>query len=100
MTESDQSFIGLVQQSRYAAAAVALALLWIAESVAPMFVGRERRVSHIASNFGLAAINALVASTFAVSILGVTEWTSVHQFGLLNWIPMPTWAKWVAAIVL
>lgn len=100
MSESDQGFIGLVQQNRYGAAAAALALLWIAESVAPMFMGRERRVSHAASNFGLAAINALVASTFAVAILGVTEWTSVNGFGLLHWVSMPTWARWVAAIVL
>jgi len=57
MNASDQSFITLVQQSRYLVAALALAVLWTVEAIAPMFVGREHRLSHIAANFGLAAIN-------------------------------------------
>lgn len=100
MTATEQSFITFVQQSRYIAAAVALATLWTVESVAPMFVGREHRLSHIAANFGLAAINAVVSSVFAFAVLFVTEWARAHDFGLLNLLPLPTWLQWIAAIVL
>ncbi|MDO8539679.1 MAG: sterol desaturase family protein [Opitutaceae bacterium] len=100
MSAADQSFITLVQQSRYAMAAVALATLWTIESVVPMFVGREHRLSHIAANFGLAAINAAVSAAFAFAILFVTEWAQVHHFGLLNLVPLPEWLQWVTAIVL
>lgn len=85
---------------RHAAAAVALAILWTAETVAPMFGGRTRRVSHIATNLSLALINALVASVFAFAILGVTEWARVRSFGLLNAVELPAWINWIAAIVL
>jgi len=100
MTETEQSFVSLVQHTRYGVAAVALAAFWIIESIAPMFAGRRRRGSHVASNLGLAAINALVAALFAVLIIAVAEWTRTRGFGLLNLLLLPVWLQWVAAIVL
>ena len=89
-----------MHQSRHLIAAVLLAVLWTIESLAPMFTGRQRRLSHIATNLALAAINALVASGFAFAILGVTEWARTRPFGLLNLMPLPPWLHWLGAIVL
>ncbi|MSU36222.1 MAG: sterol desaturase family protein [Pedosphaera sp.] len=77
-----------------------LAVLWTIESVAPMFPGRKRRLSHVATNLGLALINALIASGFAVAILVVTEWARTRPFGLLNLAPLPAWLHWLGAILL
>jgi sterol desaturase/sphingolipid hydroxylase (fatty acid hydroxylase superfamily) len=100
MNPADQSFITLVQQSRYVAPALVLAVLWTVESIAPMFIGREHRVSHILANYGLAAINAIVSAAFAFAILGVTSWAQANGFGLLHLVSLPTWVEWIAAIVL
>jgi sterol desaturase/sphingolipid hydroxylase (fatty acid hydroxylase superfamily) len=81
-------------------AAVALAVLWTIESVAPMFVGRRRRLAHNATNLALAGVNTLVASAFALAIVGVTEWSRTHAFGLLNLAPLPGWLHWLGAILL
>jgi len=89
-----------IHQSRPIIAAVLLALLWTIESLAPMFAGRNRRLSHIATNFALAAINTLIATAFAFAIFGVTEWARTRPFGLLNLTPMPPWLHWLGAIVL
>jgi sterol desaturase/sphingolipid hydroxylase (fatty acid hydroxylase superfamily) len=89
-----------IQQSRPFVATVMLAALWTAESLAPMFVGRTRRISHIATNLSLAAINAVIASCFAFAILGATDWAHARQFGLLNLTPLPAWLNWLAAVVL
>lgn len=89
-----------VKHGRHVAAAVVLAVLWTAESIAPMFVGRERRVSHNATNLGLALINGLIASSFAFAILGVTTWAGERPFGLLNLTALPVWLHWAGAIVL
>ena len=86
--------------SRQLIAAVMLAVLWAIESVAPMFPGRKRRLSHIATNLALAAINALIASGFAFAILAVTEWARTRSFGLLNLTSLPIWLHWFGAIVL
>jgi sterol desaturase/sphingolipid hydroxylase (fatty acid hydroxylase superfamily) len=87
-------------QSRYIIVAVTLAVLWAVESVAPMFTGRQRRLSHIATNLALAGLNALIGLGFAFAILGVTEWARAHSFGLLNLVPLPGWLHWLGAIVL
>lgn len=79
------------------AAAVALALLWIAEALAPLFAAQrgERwgsRLRHLA----LAGLNAIVAAAFAGATLAVTVWASDAGFGLLNLIRPtggePLWA--------
>jgi sterol desaturase/sphingolipid hydroxylase (fatty acid hydroxylase superfamily) len=86
--------------SRPILAAVTLAALWTIESVAPMFLGRRHRFSHVAANLALAGINAVIASAFAFAILGVTEWARARSFGLLNLAPLPGWLHWLGAILL
>src|SRR5688572_14597597 len=100
MSVIEPDFVVWLKRSRYVIAAVVLAVLWTLESLAPMFVGRQRRLSHIATNLALAGINALIASGFAFAILGVTEWARTRPFGLLNLTPLPTWLHWLGAIVL
>ena len=100
MEETQQGIVTSLQQGRLVVAALVLAALWTAESVAPMFAGRHRRMSHIASNLGLAAINTVVAAAFAFAILGVTEWARANGFGALRLTPLPAWLQWIAAILL
>lgn len=94
-----EDVVAWLRQGRYVVAAVLLAMLWTAESVAPMFVGRERRFAHNAANLALAAINGVIAAAFAFAILGVTEWARTREFGLLNVWPLPAWAHWLGAIL-
>jgi len=99
MSEHEQQFVVVVQQSRYVAAAVALAALWSVESIAPMFIGRARRASHAAANLTLAALNAAVAFAFAFAVLHVTEAARIHQFGLLHQFDLPLWLHGLLAIL-
>jgi sterol desaturase/sphingolipid hydroxylase (fatty acid hydroxylase superfamily) len=86
--------------TRHIIAAATLAVLWVIESIAPMFVGRRRRFSHIVTNLALAAINAVVAAAFSFTILLVTESARAHSIGLLNFAPLPPWLHWLGAILL
>ncbi len=100
MPVADTDPAAWLPHGRHFIAAVTLAGLWMVESVAPMFVGRRRRFSHLATNLALAAINALIASGFAFAILGVTEWARTRTFGLLNLMSLPAWLHWIGAIVI
>ena len=100
MLTTDTNPVPWLTYGRQLIAAAVLALLWTMESLAPMFSGRTRRLSHITTNLLLAAINALVASGFAFAILGVTTWAHDRSFGLLNLAPLPSWLHWVGAILL
>src|SRR5262245_36985443 len=100
MGTTETNPVAWMQHGRHIIAVVVLAVLWTIESTSPMFVGRRRRLSHIATNLALAAINALIASGFAFAVLGVTEWARTRPFGLLNLTPLPVWLHWLGAIVL
>ncbi len=67
-----------------------LLALWVVESVAPMFTGRHRRVSHGIANIFLGIINALVGNlAFGTALLGATEWSRETSLGLLHRLPEP-----------
>lgn len=78
-----------------------LVLLWILESIAPMFSGRKQRLSHDVSNLMLGLLNTAVAALlFGTAIFFVTEWSRHHSFGLLYRLELPDWLTWLLAIVL
>lgn len=83
-----------------AAAAVALAVLWFAEAVAPL-VERRERARHRAANLALAALNAVVgAALFAAATLWVTERARAAGFGLLHWWDGPPLAETAVGLLL
>lgn len=99
MTESPEAqfWFGTV---RSVVAAAVLAMLWISEGIAPMFVGRTRRVGHAARHIGLAAINAVVhAVIFAGLLLASSEWARTHSVGLLRLAPLAPWLHAVLSLV-
>lgn len=77
------------------AAAIVLAVLWLCESLVPMYEGRSRRAAHGAANLALGVFNALLTSVlFAGLILFVTEWARARPFGILHWVALPDWLVW------
>jgi len=84
-----------------AIAAGVLVVLWLLESIVPMFIERKRRLSHDVSNLALGLLNAVVAATlFGAAMLLVTEWARQQPFGLLHWLDMPTWIAWPIGLLL
>lgn len=80
--------------------ALALATLWAAEGIVPMFAhlrGRWHRRFH---NLALGALNSIATSlVFAgLTFLGV-EWARAHGIGLVRWIEMPTWVSWIIVLL-
>ena len=77
-------------------------LAW--ESFAPFFDffrhrGQER-VRHGLRNFLVAAPSALLPSLGFIALLTtIAAWTGRHDFGLLNWLPLPPWAHALGALL-
>ncbi|MBI1375844.1 MAG: sterol desaturase family protein [Phycisphaera sp.] len=81
--------------------AIVLAILWVLEGLAPMYVGRRRRLGHDVSNLALGIVNAaVVALIFATLIVGVTAWAADRGFGLMNLVDWPAWVEWVVVLLL
>jgi sterol desaturase/sphingolipid hydroxylase (fatty acid hydroxylase superfamily) len=82
-----------------------LVLLLAWESLAPFgsyFAGKTgERLLHGAKNLTLGVLNALLTGLVFVALWWTTaEWAQAHYFGLLNWVPMPGWARLIGAFLL
>ena len=100
-----EEFLHGIGQLRSITAVVILVLLLIWESSAPfgLYFLRDSgdRIRHGLKNLILGICNALVVALLFVAIWWTTaEWARVHNFGLLNWWPLPLWADLLAAFLL
>ncbi len=79
----------------------ALALLSGVETWVPYFGGRTARGRHAVRNLSIAAANAaMVALLFAWPLAHVSAWAATKPFGVMNWAPVPAWARIAGAVVL
>lgn len=80
---------------------LALAVLWVLESVIPAVQGRRNRLRHDAANLTMGVLNGfLVAVLLAGTLQVTTVWAQTNQVGLLHWLHGPVWAELMLAIVL
>ena len=81
-----------------AAAAIALALLWIGEAAAPMFHHGQGRLRHRLRNLSLGAINALVTGAgFALLTYAVVQACAGAELGLLRALDLHWAVAWIIA---
>ena len=89
-------------------AVIALVVLLAWETARPFFSyfagGREKwilRGRHGVINLALGLLNAAVTGLIFSGIwFATTVWAAEHQLGILRWIQMPEWTRWIAALLL
>jgi sterol desaturase/sphingolipid hydroxylase (fatty acid hydroxylase superfamily) len=94
-----------LSRMRTASSVVLLALLLAWESLAPFFAffaGRgAERVRHGLKNVVLGVLNSLLTGLgFAALWLTTAHWAQAHEFGLLNWLKLPSWSRIAVAFLL
>lgn len=82
-----------------------LTLLLGWESFSPFFAyfagSAGDRVRHGLKNLALGVLNSLLTGlVFTVLWFTTAQWAKAHGFGLLNWLPVPWWARLCAAFLL
>ena len=66
---------------------IVLTVLWVLESMRPMFSFGLKRVRHDLNNIALGIMNALLAGVmFSSLILAVTTWAMENGVGLLHYL--------------
>jgi sterol desaturase/sphingolipid hydroxylase (fatty acid hydroxylase superfamily) len=99
------ALIGQLQQTQTAVAVAGLVLLLLIEHIHPFFDFFEGSVKkkgmHLLANMALGITNAIVTSVFfAAAWLWASTWANEHDFGILNWLNLPTWAHAAGAVLL
>jgi sterol desaturase/sphingolipid hydroxylase (fatty acid hydroxylase superfamily) len=83
------------------AAAVALGLLWLTESLYPFFRPERSRHAHGVRNLALGLFIGLLRSTFFPAALFLVATAAADRsWGVLNWLHAPAWAAAIAAVLL
>lgn len=100
MSPHDQHLVEQLAGLRSLSAACLLGILWWIESIAPLFPGRGRRLSHNAANLGIALLNSVIAAGGTLAVLGATELAARTDFGLVRQVELPTWSQWMLGLLL
>jgi len=84
-------------------AVLTLVLTW--ESLVPFFTlfagSTGERVRHGLKNLALGIANSLLTGLGFVALWWATaQWAQAHEFGLLNWLTLPAWARLAGAFLL
>ncbi len=84
---------------------LALLAVWeTAQPFLPLFAGSAAwrdRLWHGARNLGLGVVNALVVRFgFLALWVATMEWSARHAFGLLHWMDVTGWPRWILAVLL
>ena len=103
--DSTQAWLTNPQRPKMLLSFAVLFLLLFWESLAPFFRyfrdGVAERAQHAIRNFTLGGINAIFTTLLFVGLwLWAADWAETRRFGLLHWIPVPSWLQAVAAVVL
>jgi len=94
-----------LQFLRTACALTFLFLLLTWETAAPFLSlfqnTRGERIRHGARNLFLGLVNAGITSIAILALWAWTaRWVAAHHFGVLNWVPLPSWPRLLFAILL
>jgi len=75
-------------------------LFWIIEGVFPMFEFGYKKVRHAGINAVLTVFFVIIGLGFAGALLWASDFVTVKNFGLLNWIAMPVWVQMIVGVML
>lgn len=94
-----------LSQWRSISALTLLALLLAWESLVPFFAffagDTRERVHHGLKNLALGVVNSVLTGlAFAALWWATAQWAQANEFGLLNWLPLPAWARLAAVFLL
>lgn len=76
-----------------------LVFFWIIEGYYPLFSFKSTRYKHAKMNLILLGATVILNILLGVITVAVCLWVTTHQFGVLNWLGLPLWAKVILALL-
>ncbi|MFT4790792.1 MAG: sterol desaturase/sphingolipid hydroxylase (fatty acid hydroxylase superfamily) [Arcticibacterium sp.] len=77
-----------------------ISFFWILEGIIPLFNLKYEKGKHAAVNIFFTMTTILVNFPLAFLLLASSDWTAIHEFGLLYWLPtLPLWVEVLVAVM-
>lgn len=77
---------------------ICISINWVAESIIPLFKFNYKKWKHASVNMVFLAMDVSLNLIFGLLSVGVFNWLSINNFGLLNNIDLPIWAELLIAV--
>ena len=74
-------------------------LFWMIEGIIPIVKFKYNKWKHAGPNLFFTLTTALINLGFAVLIVKSSDWVVANEFGLLQWIEMPTWLMLIIGLM-
>lgn len=71
---------------------------WLLEGYYPLFRFSFKRYKHAGVNLVFLLCTLILNIIFGYTTIKICEWTQVHNWGLLHWLNLPTWASVILAL--
>jgi sterol desaturase/sphingolipid hydroxylase (fatty acid hydroxylase superfamily) len=75
-----------------------MVFFWIIEGYYPLFKFSFKRYKHAGVNLVFLSTTLLLNLIFGITTVMICDWVMSNKIGLLNWIPLPTWAKIILSL--
>jgi sterol desaturase/sphingolipid hydroxylase (fatty acid hydroxylase superfamily) len=74
---------------------IPLVFFWLVEYIIPQlsFDKKYNKIRHTGVNLVFLATSFVVNILLGIVTVAIANWTADQQFGLMNWVAMPLWAK-------
>lgn len=79
---------------------ICLGISWIVEFIAPLVHLNYKKWQHAGINLIFFSTSIVINILFGLATIGVFNWTSQQQFGLLHATSLPSWVELLLAIML
>ena len=77
-----------------------ITLFWLLEGVIPLFTFNYKKWRHALPNLFFTMTTVLINFALAFLLLKTSDWTVVHQFGIVNWLHLPFWLYIILGVLL
>lgn len=94
-----QFFEQMPQWQKLAAVLISLVFFWILEGGIPLFMFNYKRWKHARVNLTFLFTAAVINTVIGITTVGVFEWVSVNQFGIIYLVDFPLWVEFILCII-
>lgn len=78
-----------------------ITFFWLLESGLPLFKFKYKKWQHAIPNLFFTLTTVVINFALAFLLLGASDWVTVNNFGIINWLPsMPLWLYALLGVVL
>ena len=78
---------------------VCLLVVWLLEAVVPLVHHDYKKIKHDGVNLVFFSFTAIINVVVGILSVGMFVWIAQGDFGLLNWVDLPTWSELLIAVL-